>query len=552
MASQSLAATCSGASPTHPPRCTNYHSVCVYITHALTAVLQVGDRRWQPPQPLPCASGRCWKTSVLNASSYRPACFQSPAQPFPVQESEDCLHLTVWVPHTVARNNTRPADVLVFFHGGDLTFGSANFYNMSILAAEGPVVVVAVNYRLNLFGFLATSELTAADPRGASGNLGLMDMQESLRWVNRNIKAFGGNPLSVTLLGQSSGGTAVLALLASPASKGLFHRAISLSGSPNVTMDLQTAQERNRQILQQLNCSLDKPQDRLSCLLNSSTEAVRNAVPQSWIHMDSFDFPRARSGYSEPGVSIVDGVTVVQSLESAFSSGRVVDVPLLIGTTAQEIEMCPPHDWRSVGPAGFETALDSSFAAWGQQTVDGISQNYAREIANSSQLGYASMISDMRFTCGNIALARKYASAMSSPVYSYVVTYRPSHPWRTLPCIAAYDSPFSFHKIDLLAATENWNFFHEFGAAAHGYTPSAQDVEFGAMLRHSWYTFARSGRVGTTSEGTWRTVTGQSSSKDQYWVNLIGSSVSAHMWYKADTCNFWHKHGFDERFWLCN
>jgi para-nitrobenzyl esterase len=133
-------------------------------------------------------AGQCWTTAHLNATTFRSVCFQSPKQAYVKSESEDCLHLTVWQPHSVARNESAVADVIVFFHGGDLTFGSANFYDMSLLAADGSVVVVSVNYRLNFFGFLATSELTTFDRRNSSGNLGLLDMQESLRWVRRNIK----------------------------------------------------------------------------------------------------------------------------------------------------------------------------------------------------------------------------------------------------------------------------------------------------------------------------------------------------------------------------
>ena len=143
-------------------------------------------------------------------TKFRPVCYQSPKQAYVASESEDCLHLTVWQPLAVAQNASAAADVIVFFHGGDLTFGSANFYNMSLLATDGNIVVVAVNYRwvrrrtseidfahaslsrlatrLNLFGFLATRELTTFDGRNSSGNFGLLDMQESLRWVQRNIK----------------------------------------------------------------------------------------------------------------------------------------------------------------------------------------------------------------------------------------------------------------------------------------------------------------------------------------------------------------------------
>merc|ERR1712232_101822 len=114
------------------------------------------------------------------------------------------------------------------------------------LAARGDVVLVAMNYRLNAFGWLTLPELDTVDPRGVSSNRGLLDIQEALRWIQRNAAAFGGDPRRVTLLGQSSGGTAILGLLASSASRGLFSAAISLSASPNISIDLATAQAQFR------------------------------------------------------------------------------------------------------------------------------------------------------------------------------------------------------------------------------------------------------------------------------------------------------------------
>ena len=135
-------------------------------------------------------------------------------------------------------------------------------------------------------------------------------------------------------------------------------------------MDLGSAEARNRPVVKQLNCSAGpgvEPRETMDCLRNCSAEAIRAAVPDSWVHMDSFDFPRSVHGYDEAGVSIVDGATVVQGLEQAFldsTSGRTIDVPLLIGTTAQEVEMCPPHDWRNVSQEQFMRVLNQTFSPW--------------------------------------------------------------------------------------------------------------------------------------------------------------------------------------------
>ena len=134
-------------------------------------------------------------------------------------------------------------------------------------------MAVSINYRLNGFGFMALPDLGTVDPRGVSGNYGFLDQQLGLRWVQDNIAAFGGDASRVTVWGQSSGGTSVLALLASPASNGLFSRALSLSGSPNITADLDFAYRQNDGFVQQAGCA--GVANVTACLLQLSAAAVR-------------------------------------------------------------------------------------------------------------------------------------------------------------------------------------------------------------------------------------------------------------------------------------
>ena len=148
-----------------------------------------------------------------------------------------------------------------------MTQGKSGWYDLALLAAQGPVVAVSINYRLNVIGWLATPELKKRDPRPSSGNLGLLDQQFALKWLQRNAAAFNIDRKRVTLFGQSSGGTAILALLASPGSRGLFSGAISLSGSPNITASLASAEAQNRALVDRLNCS--KGTTRTKCLLQA-------------------------------------------------------------------------------------------------------------------------------------------------------------------------------------------------------------------------------------------------------------------------------------------
>ncbi|MFZ0663869.1 MAG: carboxylesterase family protein [Acidobacteriaceae bacterium] len=207
----------------------------------------VGDLRWRAPRP-----PHSWK-GVRDGSHFAPSCMQRVhgtflpwTREFLVQNqvSEDCLYLNVWTPRT---GMTADLPVIVFIPGGAFTEGSGSvpIYNGANLAATG-MVVVTINYRLGVFGFLAYPGLTAESPHHASGDYGLLDQIAALRWVQRNIQAFGGNPHNVTVWGQSAGAFSVDALLVSPLPRGLFQRAQADSGLSIASVgmpDLKTAEQ---------------------------------------------------------------------------------------------------------------------------------------------------------------------------------------------------------------------------------------------------------------------------------------------------------------------
>ena len=184
------------------------------------AAAPVGDLRWRPPAPAATWDG------VRDASAPGATC---PQQGLPgggqgAAQSEDCLYLNVWAP----READGPLPVMVWIHGGGYRLGSGSGTYGAPLAARG-VVLVTINYRLNVFGFLAHPALSAESPHGASGNYGLLDMVAALEWVRDNAAAFGGDPDRVTIFGESAGGGAVMALMIAPQAEGLFHRAIAQS-----------------------------------------------------------------------------------------------------------------------------------------------------------------------------------------------------------------------------------------------------------------------------------------------------------------------------------
>ena len=168
---------------------------------------------------------------VRNATEFGPACYQPTSKvetvytrdPMPM--SEDCLTLNIWTPA-----DARNAPVFFWIYGGALTSGASReaLYDGARLASRG-IVVVSINYRLGVFGWLAHPELSAESPQGISGNYGLLDQIEALRWVRQNIGAFGGDPSNVTIAGESAGGLSVMYLMAAPPARGLFSKAIAQS-----------------------------------------------------------------------------------------------------------------------------------------------------------------------------------------------------------------------------------------------------------------------------------------------------------------------------------
>ncbi len=283
------------------------------------AAAPVGPLRWRPPQPVARWSGE------RDATKFAPHCAQ-PTSPFGVaSSSEDCLYLNVFAP--AGRKHGGGEDdhpVMVWIHGGSLSLGESEDYDPAKLVADG-TVVVTINYRLGALGFLAHPAL-ADRPGGSTGAYGLMDQQAALRWVQRNIRAFGGNPRKVTIAGESAGGLSVLAHVASPTAHGLFARAIVQSGPALTQTPLAVAETAGEAFAAEVGCA-------------SQTAACLRGLPLSTIQAND---RTTGSGYV-PGV--VDGEVLEQSIGTAFASGQFNRVPIINGTN---------HDEARLSTAGLE------------------------------------------------------------------------------------------------------------------------------------------------------------------------------------------------------
>src|SRR5579863_365686 len=261
----------------------------------------VGALRWQPPQP---AAG--WP-GVRDATQFAPHCPQV-AGPFGQgSTSENCLFLNVFTP---SGGGDHP--VMVWIHGGALVSGESNDYDPTQLVADG-VTVVTINYRLGALGFLAQPAL--ADANGQSGDYGLMDQQAALRWVQRNIASFGGNPHNVTIFGESAGGLSTLSQVASPQARGLFERAIAESGSYDLTQaSLSSAEAAGEAFATKAGCA-------------SQTAACLRSLPVSTILAD-----QDAAGYTPN----LNSEVLPETLGTAFATGNFNRVPIINGTNHDE------------------------------------------------------------------------------------------------------------------------------------------------------------------------------------------------------------------------
>src|ERR1700733_5873680 len=261
----------------------------------------VGALRGQPPQPAASWAG------VRDATKFAPHCPQL-ASPFgQASTSEDCLYLNVFTPRAGGNH-----PVMVWIHGGALVTGESDDYAPAGLVADG-VTVVTINYRLGALGFLAHPAL--ADGKGQSGDYGLMDQQAALRWVQRNIARFGGDPRDVTLFGESAGGLSTLSQVASPQAKGLFERAIVESGSYNLTQTpLASAETAGEAFATKAGCA-------------SQTAACLRSLPVSTILANEDS-----AGYTPN----INSEVLPESLGTAFATGNFNRVPVINGTNRDE------------------------------------------------------------------------------------------------------------------------------------------------------------------------------------------------------------------------
>ncbi len=423
----------------------------------------VGQNRWRPPAPAGEWSG------VRDVTRFGPACMQPKlpagniyADP-PPKMSEDCLSLNVWTPKAQPK-----APVMVWFHGGSQTFGYSGspLYDGSALAARG-VVVVTVNYRLGVLGYLALPELSAESPHGSSGNYGLLDQIEALRWVRRNIAAFGGDPANVTVFGESAGAMSVVQLLASPLARGLFQKAIAQSGGMPTLPELKTAAH-----------GLPSAES----LGQTVATAVKASNLASLRAMDAEILTNAAYAAKSPVWSTVDGWVLTRQTVETFDRGEQARVPTLAGFNGDEIRAL----FRPPVPPDAKTYVAAIKERYGDLADDFLRLYPASDLEGGAQ----NAMRDGTFGWGMERLAARQA-AVGAPAYLYFFEH--SYP--------ASGARGAFHGIEVPYV------FGRIGKPVPDAWPAAPDTEAEKRLQDTmidyWTNFARTGSPGTADGVEW-------------------------------------------------
>jgi len=422
----------------------------------------VGELRWKEPQPVAKWDG------VRDASRFGNVCIQPPGPtegpgarlniavlPDSPPLSEDCLYLNVW---TGAASASERRPVMVYFFGGAFTegAGSVPLYDGDALAQKG-AVVVTMNYRLGPYGFFVHPALTAESPHNASGNYGLMDMLASLRWVQRNIAAFGGDPGKVTVFGQSAGAMAIASLVASPEAKGLMHRAISQSGSwlglgPTPAMRTRAEAE--------------------AVGLKAANDAGITTVEQLRA-MPAEDVTAKLRGAG----MIVDGWIIPEDPSKTFAEGRQNAVDVLVGSNKDEAFF--------PGARTVQEFEEQARARWGA-LADELLALYPHATDEEARASAAQQSNDGTFWA--MRLYADYQVQRGNQAYLYFFAQNPPGPAGQPPFPAAHaaEVPYVFNNVGELPLFPDRS-DPKLAAA------SAADLEVADRMSSYWVNFARSG-----------------------------------------------------------
>ncbi len=430
---------------------------------------------------------------VRSCRNYGPTCPQGVRQGWQNDEiafafnwddgypGEDCLRANVWTPAKGADGGRRP--VMVWLHSGGFAAGSGQElpgYDGASLARKGDVVVVTLNHRLNVLGFLDLSDF--GPEYAVSGNAGLLDLVAALNWVRDNAEAFGGDPGNVTIFGQSGGGGKVSTLCATPAAKGLFHKAVVQSGSTLSTMTSEMSRRIGRETVRQLGLTAGNigeiskiPYEKLLAAGTAAVETVRKQAEAENGTGGAFIFGWAPT---------VDGAVLPRQPFADGAPEQSRDIPMMIGTT--RCEFSPSTYVPMFRNADTEMAVGFLRQRYGQEGADHIIAAYAKAYPGYRPVDLIDF--DTTFRPNAVRQADIKAAQGGAPVYMYLFTWESPVLDGALRSTHCMEIPFVFANAKIHASMTGGG---------------AQAETLAGRMSDAWIAFARTGNPNTPSLPHW-------------------------------------------------
>jgi len=464
----------------------------------------IGKLRWMPPQEPDSWAGIC------DASNFSPKCPQRRPDDVFIG-NEDCLYLNVF-----KSSGAEALPVIVFIHGGSNVSGSASLtsrnvvavYDGSRLAQNGNVVVVTLNYRLGTLGFIGHPKLSATSGYGGSGNYAYMDQIQALKWVQRNIAAFGGDPSNVTLFGHSAGAKSVWVHMSSPLSGGLFHRAIVHSGVREGAQSLRFAEQNGKMLADTLNCSNASDELELACMRDKSANEVVKAMP------------------SGPGTglyaAVVDGKVLTDSPINIMRSGHHHHLPILEGNVQEEMSELGYEASKNIHTEDdYMNAVEEAVrngSMPGASATD-LLRLYPIDEYPSPRQTYNAIFADKNYLCSS----RKVLRALSTQQSEFVGRFFYTHVYSDGPYVK-FGASHGFELLfifDTLSGVE--------------FSPTADEAALVKVFQDTWSEFAR---TGTAPRLSWKRY---DANNDNYEIFDTAISEGDHL--RTKQCDFWDSLG---------
>ncbi|HUY28359.1 MAG TPA: carboxylesterase/lipase family protein [Candidatus Binataceae bacterium] len=395
-------------------------------------------------------------------------------------QSEDCLYLNVWTP----RCDTARRPVMVWIHGGAFAIGSGSqpIYDGATLARRGDAVVVTINYRLAALGFLRLSDLTGGKIP-ASGNEGILDQIAALQWVRDNIAGFGGDPENVTIFGESAGAMSVGTILAMPAARGLFHKAIPQSGACHTGATCDAANQKAERILARLGV---RPSDSDAIAALTPAQLLKGTLMPDGVTPD----PQLGMAYQP----VIDGAHVPKVALEMVAGGSADGVAIMAGSTLEEWKLFAAMDpgLPKLDRAGLAARFGKRFGA---ETAAGLIENYTRartergDAATPQEL-FSAIETDRVFRMPAVRLAETHGRR-NGRIFNYLFTWKSPAMGGMLGSCHALELGFVFGTNHIAGMPP----FAGSGPAAE---------KLAAQMQDAWIAFARTGNPACESIGDWR------------------------------------------------